>query len=212
MENYVITVARGFGSGGKEIAMKLSERLEIPCFDRQILTMASEQSGIDESLFVDMDEKVRGNYITNFLRRYPYTYVAEPAEKDFVSDINLYNIQADIIRELAGTQSCIIIGKCADYLLRDRRNVISVYIEAPRQACIRSICKKLFVSEEKAVQMIKKTDKYRANYYNYYTGGGIWTNPVNYDMTLNSDRIGRDKCVDVIEDFIGIKFAEEADK
>lgn len=206
MENFVITIARGFGSGGKEIATKLGSRLDIPCYDRQLLTMASDQSGIDESLFVETDERLRGKYITNMLRKIPFTDVLEPHEKDFVSDTNLFNIQAEIIRSLAKTQSCIIVGKCADHILQNYDNVISIYIEAPREACVTSVMSKMYTTKERANQIIHSTDRYRAQYYNYYTGGKDWTNPINYDMILNSDRIGRDRCVEVIMNYIKIKF------
>lgn len=206
MKNYVITIARGFGSGGKEIAIKLAEELQIPCYERQILTMASQMSGIDESEFVSVDEKLHGSYLTNLLKAVPYNTIIEPTEKDFVSDSNLYNIQAEIIRNLAKTEACIIVGKCADYVLRQYSNVISIYIEAPRHACVASIMNKMNVSEERAHYLIKKTDKYRSNYYKYYTGGKDWTNPINYDLVLNSDRIGREDCVNLIKEYINIKF------
>ncbi len=209
MQNYVITIARGFGSGGKDIGMRLSKELGIPCYDRQILTMASDKSGIDESVFVETNEKLRGKYIANFLRRMPVTGVLDPQEKDFVSDVNAFNIQAELIRSLAVTESCIIIGKCADDILRDYKNVISIYIEAPRSACVKSIQEKMHVSEERAHQLIRSTDKYRAKYYSYYSGGKDWTNPTNYDLVLNSDRIGRENCVKLIKDYIKIKFGEE---
>jgi len=208
MQNYVITIARGFGSGGKEIATMLSERLGIPCYDREIITMASKYSGIDESVFVEVDEKLRGGYIRNFWKRVPSVpYIVEAHEKDFVSDINLFNIQTEVIRNLAKTESCIIVGKCADFVLRDRSNVVSVYIEAPRNACLGSIMGKMHVTKERAETLIKKTDKYRANYYKFYTKGKDWTNPINYDMTLNSDRVGRKKCVDLICEYVKIKMA-----
>lgn len=209
MQNYVITIARGFGSGGKDIGMRLSKELGIPCYDRQILTMASDKSGIDESVFVETNEKLRGKYIANFLRRMPVTGVLDPQEKDFVSDVNVFNIQAELIRSLAVTESCIIIGKCADDILRDYKNVISIYIEAPRSACVKSIQEKMHVSEERAHQLIRSTDKYRAKYYSYYSGGKDWTNPTNYDLVLNSDRIGRENCVKLIKDYIKIKFGKE---
>ena len=205
---YVITIARGFGSGGKDIGMRLSKELGIPCYDRQILTMASDHSGIDESVFVENDERLRGKYIANFLRKVPVTGVLEPSDRTFVSDVNVFNLQAEIIRTLASTESCIIIGKCADDILRDRKNVISVYVEAPRHACVKSITEKMKVSPERAAKLIASTDKYRSNYYSYYTGGKKWTNPTNYDMVLNSDRIGREKCVEVIKEYIKIKFGE----
>ena len=205
---YVITIARGFGSGGKDIGMRLSRELGIPCYDRQILTMASDHSGIDESIFVENDEKLRGKYIANFLRKVPVTGVLEPWDRAFVSDVNVFNLQAEIIRTLASTESCIIIGKCAYDILRDRKNVISVDVEAPRNACVKSITEKMKVSPERAAKLIVSTDKYRANYYSYYTGGKKWNNPTNYDMVLNSDRIGREKCVEIIKEYIRIKFGD----
>ena len=206
MINYVITIARGFGSGGKEIGEKLAKELGIPCYDRQILTMASDKNGVDESLFVETNEKLRGKYIANFLRRIPVTGIVEAHDKNFVSDVNIFNLQAEIITSLAASESCIIIGKCADHILRNYKNVISIYIEAPREACVKSIGEKMHVSQDRANQLIHSTDKYRAKYYSYYTGGKDWTNPINYDLVLNSARIGRDKCVEVIKNYINIKF------
>lgn len=206
MDTYVITIARGFGSGGKEIGSKLAERLQIPCYERQILKLASEESGLSESLFSQVDEKLRGRSVLKRLRTIPFHTVAEPQDQKFESDINLYNIQAKIIRDLAATTSCVILGKAADYILRDRTNVASFYIEAPRSACVKSIVEKMGVSEQEAHKLIRKTDKYRADYYKYYTNGNYWTNPVNYDLTLNSDRIGREACVDVMEYYVKYKF------
>lgn len=211
MKNYVITIARGFGSGGKDIGNRLSKELGIPCYERQILEMASEQSGLSQELFKNVDEKLPTGFLRKRLQGFPSTnYVVSPTEKHFVSDVNLYNIQARIIRDLANTESCIIIGKCADVVLRNFGNVISVYIEAPRDACVQSIMKKMSVTEQEANRMIYHTDKYRADYYKYYSGGGCWTNPTNYDLTLNSARIGRQQCVELIKDYLKIKGFIEA--
>lgn len=207
MRNYVITIARGFGSGGKEIGTKLGKQLGIPCYDRQLITMASDASGIDESLFVDADEKIRGKYIANFLRRLPpLETITEPHENGFTSDENLFNIVAEIIRSLAKSESCIIIGKAADDVLKDYYNVISVYVEAPRSACVKSIMEKMHCSERRANQLIRDTDAYRAKYYNYYSGGKKWNNPTNYDLVLNSDRMGRDRCVELLKSYVNIRF------
>jgi len=208
-DTYVITIARGFGSGGKEIGTRLAERLGIPVYERQILRLASDESGINEGLFGLVDERLAGTAgaaLIKKLRGIPFHTVAEPQDKRFVSDDNLYNIQAQIIRELAATESCVIIGKCADWVLREYPNVASFYIEAPRAACVASITEKLGVTEKDAHSLIQKTDKYRADYYHYYTNGGDWTNPINYDMTLNSARVGRERCVDVMEHYAKMKF------
>lgn len=206
MNNFVVTIARGFGSGGKEIGTKLAERFGIPCYERQILKLASDASGLNESLFAQVDERIRGNVLAKKLTGISFHKVAEPQDRHFESDRNLYNIQAEIIRKLADSTSCVILGKAADYVLKDYDNVVSFYIEAPRAACVKSIMNKMKVSESEAHKLIRKTDKYRADYYKYYTGGNYWTNPVNYHMTLNSDKIGRDQCVDVMEHYIRYKF------
>lgn len=205
MQNYTITIARGFGSGGKDIGRRLSKELNIPCYDREIITMASDKSGIDESLFVETDERLRGRYISNFLRRLPQGLVIQPQEKSFISDNNLFNIQAEIIKSLAKTESCIIIGKCADQILKDFPNVLRVYIKAPYDTCAESIMNKMHVSRERAEELVRRTDRYRSKYYNYYSGGLDWTEPLNYDLVLNSDKLGREKCVEAIKAMIKIK-------
>ena len=207
MEHYVITIARGFGSGGKEIGLRLSHKLGIPCYEKQILQMASDYSGLNKALFVKADEKLSGKKLAMALKQFPKTdRIAEPFQKEFVSDVNLFNIQAEIIRQLAKTESCIIIGKCANHILKEFDNVISVYVEAPRAACRAAVMERLDVTAQEANHMIYQTDKYRADYYSYYSGGGVWTDPVAYDMTLNSDRIGYDNCVELISQFRRIKF------
>ena len=204
--NYVITVARGFGSGGKSISMKLAERLGISCYERDILKMASDESGINEEIFSKNDEKLTGGFLKR-LHSYE-NRIIQPSDKDFVSNDNLFTIQTQIIKKLAETDSCIIVGKCADYVLRDYDHVISFYIEAPRAACVASIRNKMCVTEQEAHRLIEKTDKYRADYYKYYTHGKDWTNPTNYDLVLNSDKMGRAECVDIMEMYIKYKLKE----
>lgn len=109
-----------------------------------------------------------------------------------------------------GRKKCIIVGKAANMVLKDFDNVISVYIEAPRKACVESITRKLGISEKEAHKLISETDKYRYDYYKYYTHGKDWRDPVAYDMTINSDRVGRDKAVDLICQYRKIKFGEDA--
>ena len=123
-----------------------------------------------------------------------------------MSDINLFNIQAKIIEELSHTQSCIIVGKCADYILREKPNVLSVFVEAYTQDCINLIRSRVYVSEERARDMKKRTDKYRTAYYKYYTRGQNRRDSLNYDMFMNTSRISEEKCADIIADAAKIKF------
>lgn len=211
MSNYVITIARGFGSGGKAIGKALSEKLGIPCYDSQILNMASDYSGISKAIFNQADEKLSGHRLIKKLLAVPNTdHIVGPMDKSFTSDMNLYNIQAQIIRELAKTQSCIIIGKCANHVLRKYKNVLSVYVEAPRKDCIDSVVNLMGVSEDEANKMIYRTDKYRSDYYKYYTGGENWRDPMLYDITLNSAKLGREACVQFIAQGITIKLGKNS--
>lgn len=202
MDNYVITIARGFGTGGKVIASTLAKDLGIHCYENRILTMASQLSGFDESEFVEVDEKLRGSLFSKRMAALPRTILPKPVENKFYADDNLFHDQAEIIRGLAASESCVIVGKCADFILKDYPNVISVYIEAPRAYCVERITKRMGVTEKEAHKLIAKTDKYRADYYKYYTHGNYWTNPVNYDITLNSERLGTEKCVSIIKDVL----------
>jgi len=206
MKRFVVTFARGFGSGGKEIASLLAHDLRIHCYENRILTLASQLSGLDENIFNAVNEKIRTNGgFSGFLKGLPRSksYIAK--NEKFVSDDKLFEYQCEIIRNLADQESCVIVGKCADYVLRDRDNVVSVYIEAPRAFCLQRTIEHMGVTEDVANATITQTDKYRADYYAYYTHGNYWTNPVNYDMTLNSERVGIESCVKLIEQYLIIR-------
>lgn len=209
MKNIVITVARGFGSGGKKIASQVAKDLGIHCYENRILTLASQMSGVEEDVFREVNEKIRGkSFMQSLLNGLPRRKVPTPENKEFVSDEHLFEIQKKIIEDLADTESCVIVGKCADWILKDRPNVISIYIEAPRPYCRKRIMERMQVDAATADRSISQTDKYRAAYYEYYTGGNYWTNPVNYDLTLNSERVGIENCVKTIEEYIRIKYPE----
>lgn len=203
---YVITIARSFGSGGKTIGINLSEELGIPCYEDQLLRMASDYSGISEQMFAQVDEKLRGSYITKKLAGFPnINRIAQPTDKNFVSDDNLFNIQAEIIRQLAASESCIIIGKCSNIILKDNPHAISVFIDADMDTCIANVKERLCVNDAEAQKLIEKTDKYRSDYHKYYSGGMEWKDPRGYDLILNSGKLGMDKCAEIIKDLLKIK-------
>lgn len=208
MDNYVVTVARGFGSGGKEIALKLAEELGIACYENRILTLASQLSGLEEELFNEVNEKIRGKKFSGLLKGLPRTIKPRPVDDEFASDERLFEFQKQIIENLAKSESCIIVGKCADWVLKEYPNVVSIYIEAPRDFCVQRVMRKMNVNEETAHTSITKTDQYRAAYYQHYTGGNYWTNPVNYDLTINSARVGIDHSVTIIKDYLKVKFPD----
>lgn len=205
MEHYVITIARGFGSGGKSIAMELAEELGIECYENRILALASEYSGYGEDVLMHFDEKINGSVMLSKLGKAVSEFGLRPMTSAFRVNQHIFDIQCSIIKQLASTQSCIIVGKCADYILKDMPNVVSIYIEAPRPYCRKRIMERQEVTAEQADELIHSTDKYRAEYYHFYTNGRSWTNPINYDMTLNSERAGHDDCIRLIKDYLKIK-------
>lgn len=206
MDNFVVTFARGFGTGGKEIASRLAKELGIHCYENRILTLASQMSGLDEKLFRQVNEKiVKTEGFSSFLKGLPRSKKYIARNEKFVSNDKLFEYQSTIIKNLADTESCVIVGKCADFVLKGRPNVVSVYIEAPREFCVRRTMENMGVTREVANATITQTDKYRADYYEYYTHGNYWTNPVNYDMTLNSEKVGIEGCVELIEQYLIIK-------
>ena len=206
MENFIVTFARGFGTGVKEIASMLAKDLGIHCYENRILTLASQMSGLDEKLFLDINERIRSNGgFTGFLKGLPRSRQYIARNEKFVSDDRLFEYQSQIIRNLADQESCVIVGKCADYVLKGRKNVVSIYIEAPRAFCLERTMQRMKVSADVAAATIENTDKYRADYYKYYTKGNYWTNPVNYDMTLNSEKVGIAGCVKMIEEYLVMK-------
>lgn len=209
MEQYVITIARGFGSGGKEIGSKLAKELGIACYENRILSLASQMSGLDEALFEEVNEKIRGNKWNRLLKGIPRMKRPNPVHEEFISDERLFDFQKQIILDLAESESCVIVGKCADWILKDHTNVISLYVEAPRDFCVERIVEKMGVNEETAHRSIETTDKYRASYYQHYTNGNYWTNPVNYDLTINTERVGMDQSVEVIKSLINHKFSNK---
>lgn len=207
--NYIITVARGFGTGGKEIASKVAKELGIHCYENRILTLASQMSGLDEMLFTEVNEKMRDHGgISTFLDKLPRTRTYITRNEKFRSDDKLFDYQKQIIEHLADTESCVIVGKCADWILRDRDNVVSIYVEAPREFCVGRTMKKMKVPHNVANSTIAATDKYRAEYYAYYTKGQYWTNPVNYDVTVNSEKVGIEDSVKLIVNYVKMKFPE----
>ena len=204
MSNYVVTIARGYGSGGKQIGIQLAKELGVWLIDKELLQIASVQSGISEELFNLADEKLRMNFFQLLEARQHIGNVLSPEHRLFVSDVNLFNYQAKILKRLAESESFVIIGRAADDILRNRSNVLSVSIRAPFEDCVQSIMNRAHLERKAAEKDVKTTDRYRSEYYKFYTGKN-WNDVTNYDLCLNSSRISRDKCVEVIRSCLEIK-------
>ena len=208
MKKTVITIARSYGSGGRTLGKLLAEQLGINCYDREILRMASDASGINEALFGQADERLKRSPLFGILKKNPYKGgVIPPENSDFVSDDNLFNYQAKVIKELAAKESCVIVGRCADYVLKDYPNVVSVFVHADRKFCLDRSMERHSMTEKEMQKYIEKTDQYRGDFYRYHTGHE-WVDARNYDLCLNSGKLGFEKCVEEIKAYIKVRFGE----
>jgi cytidylate kinase len=202
--NCVITIARGYGSSGRMIGKLVAKELDIPFYDRSLIYMASEESGINVDLFGKADEKLKSGLFGRVTDKYTGG-VIPPESADFVSDKNLFNYQAKIIKELAQKGPCVIVGRCADYILKDNPNLIKAFIYAPLDYCVKSIMERRpMLSAKEAEKEVKKVDAYRSEYYKHYSGQD-WKNFDHYDLCLNSSSLGVEKCAKMIESYIDIK-------
>lgn len=201
----VITIARSYGSGGKTLGKLLADKMGINCYDREIIRMASDTSGINEELFGRVDEKLKKSPLFGIVRSNPYkgNGVIPPESSNFVSDDNLFNYQAQVIKELAEKESCVIIGRCADYVLKDNPNVIRLYLYAPLEDCVKRVMAQNSITEKETIKKIETIDKYRSDYYKYYTGKE-WNDARNYDFCLNTTSMSYEKLIQVVENIISL--------
>lgn len=208
MSNLVITIARGYGSGGKAIGKMLSKRLSIPCYDRSLLQIASDESGINISLFGQIDETLKGGILKRLSQH--TKELKTPDDPDFLSESNLFNIQAETIKELASRESCVIIGRCADHILRESDQLVSIFLHADEASCAKSVMKHFGISEKEAREKIAKHNRLRGDFYKYYTGRE-WNNACNYDLSIDTGIIGYEKAVELILDYIDLKSRKHED-
>ncbi len=207
MENRVITIARSYGSGGRKMGRLLANELGYEYYDREILRIASDDSGISEELFSKMDE-VKASPLFRIARQVYTGEVIPPDSDDFISNENLFRYQAKIIRELAATRNCVIVGRCANFILRGRDNVINVFVTAPVVDCVRRVMDTDGLSLEEAEKKIRKIDKRRADYFKYFTGRQ-WHDAALYDLCLNTGHMKEQKCVEIVRAYMDARFDED---
>ena len=202
MSRFVITIARGYGSGGRTIGKMLAEDMGVNFYDKEILRLASDDSGINEETFAKSDEKLKK---TTLYRVAKNVYKGEGLSdySNYVSEDSLFNYQAKVLRELALRESYVVIGRCADYILSDMQNVIKIFVHAPLSQCIDVVANKSPMTRGEIEQFILKTDAYRAQYYFHHTGRA-WNDARNYDICLNTKGLTFEKSVDVLKNYINI--------
>lgn len=193
-DKIIINVGRQFGSGGKLVALELGRKLGINVYDNELITKAAESSGFSPELFKIKDEKRNLFPVSSFFA----TPFGNP--KNFINGENLFQIQSSVIRDIAEKESAVIVGRCADYILRDMDCKIDVFITAPVEDRIRRVMERMDLTREKAGDLIAKTDRKRETYYNYYTFGN-WGMASNYDLCIDSSLLGIAETADYIIDF-----------
>ena len=206
---FAIAITRTCGSGGGSyIGKKLAQDYGIDVYDRKLLRLAADDSGINEAVFAAADENTKKTLLYSVSKRV-YTGVDIPPESgNFLSDEGLFNHQAKVLRELLDRESYVCIGRAADYVLRDKPNVVSIYLDAPYEWRITREMERQSISRAEAMRYIDRLDKYRSSYYVYHTGRK-WKRPQNYDLCLDTSKLGLDNCVSLIEEYVHLRFGVE---
>ncbi len=204
--NLVITIGRQCGSSGKVIGQKLAEELGIKCYDKELLTLAAKNSGICEELFKTHDERPTNSFLYSLVMdSYSMGYTTS-GYMDMPINHKIFLAQFDTIKQLADQESCVIVGRCADYALADYPNVVTTFITADDKDRINSLKELYEVDDAKAKDIMIKTDKKRISYYNYYSNKK-WGDIKSYDLCLNRSAVGIDGAVKIIRAFAEAKVA-----
>lgn len=201
MKKVIITIGRQFGSGGRTVGKKLAEQLGIAYYDKELINLASKESGICGEFFEKADEKNSGSLLKALAMGFTMNNAIFQSN-DYLSNESLFRIQSDVIRKVAAEGSCVLVGRCADYILREDPDCIDVFISAGWKDRILRAMEYNHLEEKEAGEFLRKADKSRASYYNYYTDK-IWGAAESYDLCINSSLYGIDRTVAFIRSFIG---------
>lgn len=200
---YIITIGRQFGSGGREIGEALAKKLNLKFYDKELISLAAKESGINPEVFAEIDEKATNSLLYSLsLGVYSFGNNFNATGGLPIND-KLYLLQHKLIKQIADEGPCVIVGRCADYILSDRDNIVNIFINADMDYRIKRAIDVKKVKESKAEQAVIKTDKSRANYYNFYSGKK-WGVPENYDLCLNRTKLSTEKVVEIIESYLNL--------
>ena len=200
---HIITVARQFGSGGKEIAKALADELGIDFYDKELISMAAKESGMSPEVFEKIDEQATNSLLYSLSMGLYNFGNGFSAMGDLPVNDKLYIIQHKMIKKLADKGPCVILGRCGDYVLKDYDNVVRIFINADMEYRKEHAIKYHNVDPRRAEQVVNKADKKRANYYSFYSGQK-WGQAQNYDLCINSGRMTRDDAVSVIKTYVSL--------
>lgn len=206
MANKIYTIGREFGSGGREVGEKLAAKLGIKLYDKELLQQAAKDSGFCEEIFENHDEKPTNSFLYSLVMdTYSVSGYSAAPFLDMPLNHKVFLAQFETIKKIAEKESCVIVGRCADYALSDNPDCINIFIHADLDVRIKNVSRNLNITENKARDIINKTDKQRASYYNYYTSKK-WGDSKSYNLSLDAGKLGTDNCVEMI-----LKFRELMD-
>ncbi|ADV45258.1 AAA family ATPase [Bacteroides helcogenes] len=203
MDNkFVVNIGRQLGSGGREVGEKLAARLGIDFYDKELIRLASEESGLCREFFEKADEKTSQGIIGGlFGMRFPFISDGAIPATNCLSNDALFKVQSDVIRRLAEEKSCLFVGRCADYILRDNPRCANIFISCSHEERVRRLRQIHSISEHAAEEMMNKADKRRSEYYNYYSYK-MWGVAATYHLCIDSSVLGIDGTVDLVEEFV----------
>lgn len=202
--NQIITIGRQYGSNGKEIGKQIAEKLNIAFYDKELLKRAAKESGMCEEVFHDFDEKPTNSFLYSLVMDPYAAFNFQAGTMEVPLNHKVFLAAFDTIKKIADQESCVIVGRCADYALEDYDNCLNVFIYSSMEERIKVISERMNVKPEKAKDMIIKADKQRSSYYNYYTTKK-WGATGSYDVCINSDLLGIDGTVDLIIEILNKK-------
>ena len=197
----IITITRQFGSGGREIGRKLAEAYDIPFYDNEIISQAAKDTGFAEAAFERAEYKASNSLLYSIAMGMNVFSSQDVGFSGLSLDDRIFLAQSKVIRDVAEKGPCVIVGKCADYILKDKENVVNLFISATLDFRIRRAVEVDGVAEAKSAETVMKKDKSRANYYKYHSGER-WDNVLNYDMAIRSDLCGIDGTVACLKAYL----------
>ncbi len=201
---HIITIARQFGSGGSDIAKSLAEELGIKFYDKELISLAAKESGMSPEIFEKIDEQATNSLLYSLSMGLYNFGNGFSAMGDLPVNDKLYIIQHKMIKRLAEEGPCVILGRCADYILKDHKNVVNIFINADMDYRKAHAIKYHNIDKKRAEQIINKADKTRANYYSFYSGQK-WGQAQNYDLCINSGKMTKDDAVKLIMTYVKLR-------
>lgn len=204
MSHVIITIAREYGSGGRELGKYLANRLGIGYYDRELLGLTAEVTGINRQIFENADEQLKTTTLYKVASNVYRGERIQPEQEEAISNESLFAYQAKVIQELSKYESFVLIGRCGDYILDNQENVVKIFVHAPMEARLERMGELSSLRDQELRNLILRTDKQRSDYYYYHTHR-VWNDARNYHLIINSAEMNREQSYGLVRAYIDIK-------